>query len=418
MLIKFTKSIFILLWLFCNLSITAQNNFSAIDERAVNTPKYLEKDIKKLTQYLIKTSKSDLEKIRAIYKWITNNIAYDVGSFLTGKIENQSAKSVLVSKKAVCEGYAALFNKMAEATSIKSEVIHGYSKGYGYTVGSDIFKQPNHAWNAVEIDNKWYLLDATWGAGYLNERQKFVRRFQEHYFLTDPEKFIYDHLPVEPKWQLIEKPVEKTEYANYVYLRPGFFYSGLSILSHSNAVIQAEQKVTISLKLEKDAMLMGQLIQNNLPIPQKLIFSQKESDDKYNIYVHLPQKGEYTLRLFSKLKEDKGQYEWALDYRIIALSEMKEGVEFPMIYGTFYESDSYLFSPMTGSLKKGENIFFKLRTPEALKAFVIDDKNRYELTKTDDIFQGNVEINSENISIAVQFSGKKSYDFLLRYNSH
>jgi transglutaminase/protease-like cytokinesis protein 3 len=44
-----------------------------------------------------------------------------------------------------------------------------------------------HAWNAVCIDRKWYLIDVTWG---------------ERFYLKSPAYFYSDHFPKQNRWTL------------------------------------------------------------------------------------------------------------------------------------------------------------------------------------------------------------------------
>ena len=55
-------------------------------------------------------------------------------------------------------------------------------------------KTSNHAYSAIKLDNKWYLLDVTWGAGKIEDK-KFIKKYDEFYFCTDPELFILNHFP-------------------------------------------------------------------------------------------------------------------------------------------------------------------------------------------------------------------------------
>jgi transglutaminase/protease-like cytokinesis protein 3 len=67
----------------------------------------------------------------------------------------------------------------------------------------------NHAWNAVLIDHKWYLVDPTWASGYTNRAvTKFTRKRNDFYYLTPAEDFILDHYPDDPQWQLLGSPVD------------------------------------------------------------------------------------------------------------------------------------------------------------------------------------------------------------------
>ena len=75
--------------------------------------------------------------------------------------------------------------------------------------------ETDHAWNAVEIDNHWYLMESTWGAGHLNEQNTFKRKLNSYYFLPRPNEMIYHHLPEDEKWQFLRTPNQyETIYAN------------------------------------------------------------------------------------------------------------------------------------------------------------------------------------------------------------
>ena len=66
-----------------------------------------------------------------------------------------------------------------------------------------------------------YLLDVTWATGYLGNDMKFNWLLDEHYFLTDPRKFIFDHFPITKyqeedmkwsSWQLLPESLGLGEY--------------------------------------------------------------------------------------------------------------------------------------------------------------------------------------------------------------
>ena len=137
--------------------------------------------------------------MRSFYVWIVDNIEYDNAAVEHGAERiNHSNQDVLDRKKAVCQGYSNLFQEMCTYSNIRCEVIIGYSKT-PRDAPPDL-SAANHTWNAVFLDEKWYLLDATWGAG--NGKAQ-----HEDYFLTDPEMFIIDHLPNDPMWQLLKCPI-------------------------------------------------------------------------------------------------------------------------------------------------------------------------------------------------------------------
>ncbi len=65
---------------------------------------------------------------------------------------------------------------------------------------------PNHAWNAVKLNNKWYLCDATWSSGYIDMATYiFEYDYVNTYFLQDPIEFNTHHIPLDDSWKLIDK---------------------------------------------------------------------------------------------------------------------------------------------------------------------------------------------------------------------
>ena len=190
----------ILVLLICQFGIgQTTQDYKKIDKYAFKTPNAVENNISQLQDYLSKEASNDFEKVRSYYMWMTLNIDYDNEAVKPGaKRINQSNKDVLNRKKAVCQGFSNLFQEMCRRSQIPCEVIAGYPKPS--KEANPDFNEVSHTWNAVNIENKWYLLDVTWGAG--NENQDL-----ETYFLASPEEFILDHLPSDPMWQLLDCPI-------------------------------------------------------------------------------------------------------------------------------------------------------------------------------------------------------------------
>ena len=158
-------------------------------------PQYL---TKKLTQTLIQNIDNDSLKVKAIYDWVTSNIQYDRA--FRHRIEGdttltQEPDYVIGNKKAVCIGYSKLIKEMCRIADIQAVIVGGFVKNEGHFVENE-----EHAWNAVKINNNWYLLDATWDAG-----NGF---FSKKYFLADPSVFQENHLPHDPLWQLVKQPLD------------------------------------------------------------------------------------------------------------------------------------------------------------------------------------------------------------------
>ena len=71
--------------------------------------------------------------------------------------------------------------------------IIGYAKGYGWK-DNTVPESINHEWNYIYIEGVYYLLDVTWGSGFLRNN-KYERSFDERKFLPSPRIFLFSHLP-------------------------------------------------------------------------------------------------------------------------------------------------------------------------------------------------------------------------------
>ncbi len=103
--------------------------------------------------------KTTYQKVQAIYNWITANVKYDYSHMNDPTYWPQyTAYAAAVQKKAVCQGYANLFYRLANDAGVDCRIITG--KAYNDDGTAD------HAWNIVRMeDEKYYCLDATWDAG-------------------------------------------------------------------------------------------------------------------------------------------------------------------------------------------------------------------------------------------------------------
>jgi hypothetical protein len=198
------------------------------DRYAASVPDKYKSSIRDLVKYLCKKTTNDMEKARVIYTWIALNISYDDNSFNTGHYRDPSPESVFKSKEAVCEGYSSLFEYMGKQAGLDAVSVIGYGKGIGYHKG-DKFSATNHAWNAININGQWRLFDVTWASGYgtgVNGKLVTRKRFNGFWFDTDPEAFIFSHLPEDSKWQLNTHTLTKKEFENFPFVEDGYFEMG------------------------------------------------------------------------------------------------------------------------------------------------------------------------------------------------
>lgn len=155
-------------------------NYSKADSIALNLPKTKHATYKEVAALLTVNLKSDQEKFRAIFRWITDNIKYNYN-------RTDDATKVFKAKKSACIGYATLLQNMCEAANLDCEVIEGWSKIEPSEIGQRMTKT-SHAWNAIELGGKWYLTDVTWAASYYDPvKRRIVKHFDTSYFCQAPK---------------------------------------------------------------------------------------------------------------------------------------------------------------------------------------------------------------------------------------
>lgn len=377
--------------------------------------------VESLAHYLTKDAISERAKAWSIYVWITNNITYDVNSLRAGNYGELNPYAVFNERSAMCKGYSELFVKLAQLAGLQAVKISGYAKDEGYKFGQR-FTEPNHAWNAVKIDNKWYLVDTTWGAGIV-DNFKFYQSFEDHYFLTPPEEFIFDHLPEDPRWQLLQNPIAKEEFQYLPFLKPNYFKTRLKLKDHFSSIFKAGNSVNITLEVPDNVKLMQTLEKDHQELPENLTFGQREGN-RYTLSAVFPSAGEYTLKLFAKFKYDnfakfrknneKEKFDWAISYTIIANSGTR--FNFPITFDQFINCNAYIYTPLKDRLDSGEDQTFKLRVPGAIKVAVISGDKWLYLQKEGDLFTGNFNLTKGEAKVFANFSEKEQFEEIILYN--
>ena len=113
------------------LLATLNHSFSQEKLEFYQVPKEIQKDPKQLSGYLVKEANTDSAKAAQLYQWITHNISYDYAVIESGKqLEYMSATEVLKEKKAVCQGYSALFVDLLRNEGIQAATVEGYTNEF------------------------------------------------------------------------------------------------------------------------------------------------------------------------------------------------------------------------------------------------------------------------------------------------
>ncbi|HST63116.1 MAG TPA: transglutaminase domain-containing protein [Longimicrobium sp.] len=218
-----------LLALAAPLAAQAPHDYAFADSVSRAAPESASRSVAALGAYFRDALPAERDRARGIYRWVTDNIAYDIGLYLRGGFlmpPSQDPTSLLRTRKGVCEGYSALFGAVSMAAGLEAVVVLGQAKALS-TDPRRPYRTQKHAWNAVKVDGRWALLDATWGAGDINLAQRrFERRPRDFFFDTPPAKFIWSHRADEERWQMLEQPLSAREFEQLPFTHRDFWELG------------------------------------------------------------------------------------------------------------------------------------------------------------------------------------------------
>jgi hypothetical protein len=204
--------LFIFFLVFADVSLPAQIN-ATLALHVLDTPDAIEANVEELTAYLLSVAESDREKAEVIFHWIARNIDYDMEAYFED-VYFENFEETLERKRGVCVNFTSLFKKMCEIAKLECYEVSGYAKGYGFEEGK-YYTAVNHKWNVVRIDSLYLCVDPTWGSGKYEGKSygfEYRKRTSMEYFLVNPSSFILEHLPVDPKWQFLERPIKMEDF--------------------------------------------------------------------------------------------------------------------------------------------------------------------------------------------------------------
>ncbi len=294
--------------------------FSALRASAGQT---IPAEIIALAREITADATNDLGRARAIYDWLTATIRYDVEEWahIVGGGESYSHDhdplSVVRRGTTVCIGYAWLFDALAQSVGMNATFLIGDVRGYRGTADDAIISAFKHAWNAVQIDGEWALLDATWGARQTGESADAYALRSAYYFATPANQLIFDHLPESADWQLLADPVpDVSAFRALPNLKPAFFRDGLRLANAFTDTLQlaADARGGVTLLAPENVALVATLTPGTGKETVRLPVIV--GDDRRTIPVGPLPAGDYILRVYSSPDAANVAFECAADYAV------------------------------------------------------------------------------------------------------
>lgn len=301
---------------FNNISFTRADNLAKLNEGSNldNLPL--------LTYKLTHKLPTQVEKFRAIYTWVCTNIKGD--NIQHSKIERKRKKLVndsisllrwnkqykkiafkklLKYKKTMCTGYAYLIKELCYLANIECEIVDGYGRAINSNV--DKLELANHSWNSIKINNKWYLCDATWSSGYMDEMNTFIRDYNDGYFLANPVLFGKNHYPLEQKW-LLNNTLTALKFVSGPLVYGEVFKHQITPLTPSmmNILVKKNEEISFSFKSAKKITSKEISLVYYIGAKEKVIdiYNIKNKNELTCFNYAFKQKGIYDIHL--KIKND------------------------------------------------------------------------------------------------------------------
>jgi len=221
-----------------SFEITAQKsdfahiNFQRADSIASSCSKVSLQNMPLLVNQLTQDLSTQVEQFRAIHTWVCLNIESDhyfsettlkkrrqlqnnTAAFSRWNAQMQSKvfKRLVRDKKTICSGYAYVVKALANLVDIECKIVDGYARSV--RTNTEKIDFPNHSWNVVKLRGKWYFVDATQASGFYNlNENKYVKNYNDGYFLAEPELFVKNHYPLAEKWLLLNDDVALSTFVN------------------------------------------------------------------------------------------------------------------------------------------------------------------------------------------------------------
>lgn len=257
-----------------------------------------EVSIESVARYIASREPDPFLRVKALHDYVADRVAYDIAALRRGEYPPQDEETVFRTRMAVCAGYATLLVKLGEYTGDEIVYVSGDSRGENGQVAGG-----GHAWNAAKIEGRWYLLDATWGAGYVNG-STFTKSYSTANLFTPPEVFVHDHLPENKAWQLLATPISASEFVRQPMMKARFFAKGYELLSPRRSQVSVGgDTVELEIRNKRHVPMIAQITPRGADVSAQGDRCEIEGLDLLKVRCKIPSSGQYTVWLFSK---DKG----------------------------------------------------------------------------------------------------------------
>ncbi|KAL3866303.1 hypothetical protein ACJMK2_043610 [Sinanodonta woodiana] len=324
-----------------------------VDERAREAPFETATTFPELVKYLTTGLVNDVEKVRALFMWMGSH------QHLSTVYWDASEDSPIGCWQLQSMGrlsYNDFFVRLCKEANLPCVAIQGVVKAMHYAVGmrDEELKSFQGEWVAVYVAKGWRLIVPIWAfsavAGFTDGNWMEVERdgeavFQrdesfpgqhithlnDDYFLTDPNRLIFECFPEKQEWQLLKEPWSFEKFADVPLCHIQYFEQDMSIIGKFSGRLKSENgKCEIKLK-EKPGMFFGYRLFYNVTESGKEL-SNDTKLDRYVLYktesgtfgfeVRFAAAGVYKLQVNGGVRRDT--FDMICEFRMTCDEPMKD----------------------------------------------------------------------------------------------
>jgi len=187
--------------------------------------------LKPIVDSLTIPSKTDLEKIQAIYSWVQDNIRYIAFENGIMGFKPETAQAVLKNKYGDCKGMANLLKEMLKIAGYDARLTWLGTRDIPYDYSTPSLCVDNHMICTVILNKKKYFLDATVDYLAVNDYEHAIQGRQA--LIEDGNNYILDTIP--------EFNAEHNKVDNVVT----FSFDGDILIGHCTSIIHGEEKIIV-----------------------------------------------------------------------------------------------------------------------------------------------------------------------------
>ncbi len=370
--------------------------------------------LRTVVEEINRVAKDDFDKARLAHDVVAVLISYDAASYWSGELPPQDFASVIKSRKAVCEGYAAVYQRLCDSLKLPCKTIHGYARGVGTTLANETdVTESNHAWNRVQLEGGWYLVDCTWDSGHM-EGKTARQSYNTDWLFLRPEHFIYSHLPEQQRDQLLAEPLSAQDFAELPDLRPKFFQTAKDFAPLPAKTNQVDG--SLSMRFSEQDGLQLDFTLRNLDSGRSVtnaFMVRRQSGGQASVDFSFPAAGLYVVDVFWR---KAGGRQGTSCGQFLVESSRAGTVQYPALFPT---EGVAVQAPLSMPLAAGTTVSFKVAAPQKKFVAVIYGSTYIQLENDGrGNFSGQVPVprTARDISVGVANSERGSYQIVAKYS--